>query len=316
MATRVRAERRGGRASRTDAEIGEIAGARVARRSATPLRRHALRVDHASVHGHRIRYGLRPGNAARPPLLFLNGLGANIELALPFIDALTGPPVVIFDVPGVGGSPTPPSPYRPATVAHLAEGLLDHLGYYQADVLGISWGGAIAQQFAFQYAPRCRRLVLAATSPGSLMVPASPSVLLKMSTPRRHLDREHAQRIAGEVYGGVFRRDPEAAARTLQHVRFSSRGGYYLQLAAAFGWTSLPWLFLLAQPTLVMAGADDPLVPPINARILQWLIPDARLEMLDDGHLFLVTRPGESAAIVDAFLTERESRRTGRTAVP
>jgi poly(3-hydroxyalkanoate) depolymerase len=270
-------------------------------------RRPVLRIDHTSVHGHRIRYGLRPGNSARPPLLFLNGLGANIELALPFIDALTGPSVVIFDVPGVGGSPTPPSPYRPATVAHLAEGLLDHLGYYQADVLGVSWGGAIAQQFAFQYAPRCRRLVLAATSPGALMVPASLPVLLKMSTPRRYLDREHAQRTAGEVYGGVFRRDPEAVARAFQHVRFSSRGGYYMQLAAAFGWTSLPWLFLLAQPTLVMAGADDPLVPSINARILQWLIPDARLEMLDDGHLFLVTLPEESARLVDAFLTEGRS---------
>ena len=138
------------------------------------------------------------------------------------------------------------------------------------------------------------------------MVPGSPSVLMKMATPRRYLDAAHAHSVAGDVYGGAFRRDPELVARTFRHVRFSSRGGYYLQLAAAFGWTSLPWLFLIRQPTLIMAGADDPLVPLINARMMQWLIPDAQLEILDCGHLFLVTLPNESARIVDSFLTERE----------
>ncbi len=268
-----------------------------------------MQIDHAHIGRHHVRYAERRGDRSRAPLLFLNGLGANIELAQPFIDALDGPTVVIFDVPGVGGSPTPPSPYRPAGMARLAAGLLDHLGYAEADVLGVSWGGAIAQQFAFQHGSRCRRLVLAATSPGALMVPAHPSVLLKMATPRRYLDREYARRVVGEVYGGAFRNDPEAAEQTLRHVRFSSRRGYYLQLAAALGWTSLPWLFLLRQPTLVMAGADDPIVPTINARILQWLIPDARLEILDCGHLFLVTLPAESARIVDAFLKEPDSRR-------
>jgi poly(3-hydroxyalkanoate) depolymerase len=268
-----------------------------------------MRIDHVHIGRHHVRYAERRGDRSRVPLLFLNGLGANIELAQPFIDALDGPTVVIFDVPGVGGSRTPLSPYRPASIARLAAGLLDHLGYVKTDVLGVSWGGAIAQQFAFQYGSRCRRLILAATSPGALMIPAHPSVLLKMATPRRYLDREYARRVAGEVYGGAFRNDPEAAEQTLRHVRFSSRRGYYLQLAAACGWTSLPWLFLLRQPTLVMAGADDPIVPTINARILQWLIPDARLEILDCGHLFLVTLPAESARIVDAFLMEPDTRR-------
>ena len=275
-----------------------------------------MRIDHARIEGHPVRYAERRGDRARVPLLFLNGLGANIELAQPFIDALDGPTVVIFDVPGVGGSPTPPSPYRPATIARLAAGLLDHLGYAEADVLGVSWGGAIAQQFAIQHGSRCRRLILAATSPGAMMIPAHPLVLLKMATPRRYLDRGHATRIAGDVYGGLFRHDPEAAERTLRHVRFSSRRGYYLQLAAAFGWTSLPWLFLLRQPTLVMAGADDPIVPTLNARILQWLIPDARLEILDCGHLFLVTRPAESARIVETFLTEPDPRRRSAQRTP
>ena len=70
------------------------------------------------------------------------------------------------------------------------------------------------------------------------------------------------------------------------------------------GWTSLPWLWTLKQPTLILAGRDDPIVPPVNARLMARLMPNARLKILDDGHLFLVTSPVESAAIIEAFLAE------------
>jgi poly(3-hydroxyalkanoate) depolymerase len=278
-----------------------------------------MRIARARLGRHDIRYGIRAGDTSRTPLLLLNGLGANIELAQPFIDALPGPDIVIFDVPGVGGSPTPFLPYRPATIANIAADLLDHLGHEVADVLGISWGGAIAQDFAMRHPARCRRLVLVATAPGALMVPGNPRVLLKMATPRRYLDPAYAHRVAGEIYGGDFRSDPALVARTLRHIRFSSRRGYYFQLAAVVGWTSLPWLWTLRPPTLVMAGRDDPIVPAINARIMQRLIPDARLEVVDSGHLFLVTRPEASARIVDDFLTSPSphSRRTAlRTSNP
>jgi len=85
-------------------------------------------------------------------------------------------------------------------------------------------------------------------------------------------------------------------------VRWSSDYGYYLQLFAGFGWTSLPWLPFLSQPTLVMAGTDDPIVPLVNGRILASLIPDARLATIDDGHLFLLTSAQESAAAISEFL--------------
>ena len=205
-------------------------------------RTRPMRIDHAQVGGRQIRYAVRAGDPGVPPLLILNGLGANIELAQPFIDALTRPTVVIFDVPGVGGSPTPPMPYRPSGVARLAAGLLDHLGHPEADVLGVSWGGAIAQQFALQHpdalstararrygagrADGARKAVGAAEDDHAASIHGPP----------------HAQRVAADVYGGVFRREPALVAQTLRHVRFSSRGGYYLQLAATLGWTSLPWL--------------------------------------------------------------------------
>lgn len=261
-----------------------------------------MHISLLEVGGQRLRVGVRPGEKTRPPLLLFNGIGANIELVEPFLDALDGREAIIFDVPGVGGSPAPRLPYRPWSLARLSAGLLDQLGHQQVDVLGVSWGGALAQQFAFQQAKRCRRLILAATSPGHLMVPGKLTVLLKMATPRRYKDPGYMRRIAGDLYGGALRSSPELVRKHLRHVRWASDYGYYLQLTAGFGWTSLPWLRFLSQPTLVMAGTDDPIVPVANARILATLIPQARLVTIDDGHLFLVTSAGDAAAIVADFL--------------
>jgi poly(3-hydroxyalkanoate) depolymerase len=249
-----------------------------------------------------LRVGVRHGDRSRPPLLVFNGIGANIELLAPFLAALEGPEAIAFDVPGVGGSPVPALPYRPWMLARLSARLLDQLGHERVDVLGVSWGGALAQQFAFQHAARCRRLILAATSPGALMVPGKLAVLLKMASPRRYKDPEYMSRIAGDIYGGALRRSPELAREHLRHVRWASDYGYFLQLLAAAGWSSLPWLRLLPQPTLVMYGNDDPLVPAANAKILAALIPDSRLVSVDDGHLFLVTSAAESARLIADFL--------------
>jgi poly(3-hydroxyalkanoate) depolymerase len=253
------------------------------------------------IAGQTLRVGIRRGET-RPPLLFFNGIGANIELIAPFLEAFQGPEIVVFDVPGVGGSPAPMLPYRPSTLARLSAHLLDELGHDQVDVLGVSWGGVLAQQFAFQQAERCRRLVLAATSPGHLMVPGKLSALIGMASPRRYKDANYMKRVAGKIYGGLIRTRPQLVQDHLHHIRWASDYGYYLQLAAALGWSSLPWLPFLTQPTLVMAGTDDPIVPPVNGRILARLIPDARFLTIDDGHLFLLTSASESAKAIAAFL--------------
>jgi pimeloyl-ACP methyl ester carboxylesterase len=145
--------------------------------------------------------------------------------------------------------------------------------------------------------------VLAATSPGHLMVPGKITVLLKMATPRRYKDPDYMRRIAGNIYGGAFRTSPELVREHLRHVRWSSDYGYYLQLIAALGWSSLPWLPFLGQPTLVMMGTDDPIVPLVNGRILAKLIPNARLVTIDDGHLFLLTSANEAAGHITEFLS-------------
>ena len=108
---------------------------------------------------------------------------------------------------------------------------------------------------------------------------------------------------SGEIYGGTIRDEPERAARALHAAtRLGPRRGYYYQLAASTGWSSLPFLGLIRQPTLVLAGDDDPIVPVVNARLMARFLPDARLHVYRGGHVALVTEAPELAPVVEAFL--------------
>jgi poly(3-hydroxyalkanoate) depolymerase len=256
------------------------------------------------VGGQHLRVAVRPGDQTRTPLVLANGIGASLELLQPFVDALDPSiEVVRFDVPGVGGSPLPTLPYRLPALARLVARMLDQLGYPTVDMLGISWGGGLAQQFALCHRRRCRRLVLAATGTGMLMVPGRPRVLALMATPRRYLDPDYAERIAGDLYGGTMRSDP-ARARALLHdrTRVGPGRGYLYQLAAGAGWSSLPLLPWVRQPTLLLAGDDDPIIPLVNGRIMGRLLPNAELHVYHGGHLGLLTDAAKLAPVVDRFL--------------
>jgi poly(3-hydroxyalkanoate) depolymerase len=259
------------------------------------------------VRGLPIRVSERPAQGAltaEPPLLLCNGIGASLEALQPFVDALDPDRgVVRFDVPGTGGSPAPPLPYPLAGLASWVSSLMRRLRHDRFDVLGISWGGGLAQQLAAQNPRRVRRVVLVATATGCLMVPGNPSVLAKMATPRRYRDPAYARRIAGEIYGGSMRTAPELGARLLHDAtRAGPKRGYYFQLAATAGWSSLPFLSLLRQPTLVLAGDDDPIVPLVNARVMARLIPRSRLHVYAGGHLGILTESSQLAPVVETFL--------------
>src|SRR2546425_895942 len=164
------------------------------------------------VDGQRLRIAIRKGDGTRTPLLLMNGIGVNLEVLQPFVDALDPAiEVMRFDVPGTGGSPAPLIPYRLSVHARLVTQMLEQLGYQQIDVLGVPWGGALAQQFAFQYPRRCRRLILVSTGTGALMVPGNPSALAKMATPQRYMDPSYLTQMAGDLYGGSVRTHPEYA---------------------------------------------------------------------------------------------------------
>ena len=238
------------------------------------------------------------------PLLLINGIGASLELLQPLVDELDPALEVIrFDPPGVGGSPLPAAPYRFTGLCGLVARLLTALGHDRADVLGISWGGAVAQHFAAFQRARCRRLVLVSTATGALMVPARPTVLARMVTPRRYLDPDYLEQAAPHLYGGTARTEPARVSAAMHaNNRVGSPRGYLYQLAAGAGWTSVPFLPLLRQPTLIMSGDDDPIIPLANARLMHRLIPDSRLHVYHGGHLGLVTEAAQHAPAVNQFL--------------
>ncbi len=266
------------------------------------------------THGRDLHLEHRPGDPGRIPLLLCNGIGSSLEIFDPFIAQLDPDrPVVRFDAPGIGASSKPVLPYRFPTLARTVRGALDQLNYSSVDVLGISWGGALAQQLAFQYPRWCRRLVLVATGTGWMMAPPKAAVLGKMVTPRRHRDREYAARIAGDLYGGSARQSPPTASQLLHdRTHPPSVRGYAYQLFAITGWASLPFLPFLRQPTLLLAGDDDPIVPPVNATIMSRLLPNVTLHLYHGGHLALATESAELAPVIDSFLGASRSRATCR----
>jgi poly(3-hydroxyalkanoate) depolymerase len=255
-----------------------------------------------------VRPALNPAAAGtqphRPALLLINGIGASLELLEPFVAELDPAVEVIrFDPPGVGGSPPPRGPYRFSGLCRLIADMLTELGYDGVDVLGISWGGGVAQHFAAFQRARCRRLVLVATATGTPMVLARPSVLVHLVTPRRYLDPGYLQRVAGNLYGGLARIDSTEVVTAMHGSnQVGPSRGYLYQLTAAAGWASLPFLPWLRQPTLILAGDDDPIIPLANARVMHRLIRDSRLQIYHGGHLGLVTEAAGLAPIVDEFL--------------
>src|SRR5581483_5876534 len=176
-----------------------------------------------------------PAGAGRPPLLLCNGIGAPIEMWPPFRDPL-GRPSIAFDAPRVGESSVPLVPPTMSGVARTVFGVLDHLGVPAVDVLGVSWGGALAQELAYRGGERVRRLVLCATGAGGAILPGDPRVLTILATPLRYWA--------------------------------PSCRGYMSQVLALRHFASILWLHRLRQPTLVLAGRSDRIVPAANGRIL------------------------------------------------
>jgi poly(3-hydroxyoctanoate) depolymerase len=259
--------------------------------AAPPLRRRArgaatrdLRIGTATLGNQRVRYAVGGHADAARTLLLFNGFGANVESVAAFMSHFKRTRVVAFDAPGVGESPAPQLPYRPHHVARLAEQLLDHLQVERADVLGVSWGGAAAQEFAIQHPQRCRTLTLAATSAGFVLVPGRPHGLLDMFSPSLGLDPA--------LVPGLHRHPMHGCSPL----------GWLYQLLAIWGWTSWHRLHHVKAPTLLLMGEDDPIVAPINGRIVASCLRNAVFESVDCGHLFVFKRAGETARRVERFV--------------
>lgn len=267
--------------------------------------------DQVTLRSTTVRVGTRrlritiEGRGTGRPLLLINGIGATGDLYRPFRQHFADRETIAFDAPGVGGSATPLYPPTMRQLAGTVAGLVDELGHEHVDVLGLSWGGALAQELARRHPRSVHRLILAGTMPGWTSLPGRPLAMSVLWSPLRYYSPEYLERVAPTLYGGAIRDHPRLLR---EHTRIRaaqppSAVGYYFQIAALRRWTSLPWLHRLPHRTLVLAGDDDPIVPLANARLIAARIPDGRLHVVEGGgHLFIHTRAAEIAAIVRDFL--------------
>lgn len=263
------------------------------------------------VEGLRLQIRVVGDPDAGPSVLLINGLGAHTRMWSVLEEAFGPGQLIEFDVPGSGRSQAPRCPLTMPLLARLATGVLDHLEVDRADVVGYSMGGVIAQQVAIQSPERVRRLVLVTTSVGVGAVPGGMLPLLNLTTPLRYAVPWFYRNTIGSLAGGRARTDAEWVREhgELRLGATPSVRGYYLQVAGLL-WTTLGGLRKVDQPTLVIAGGDDPLVPAGNAHLLVSLLPNARGVILPgEGHLMLADRHSRVHALVVGFLsTDRHDR--------
>ena len=265
-----------------------------------------------TVDGRRLRVAVWRASKAttKLPILFFNGIGANIEAMAPMAELLDDRDFITFDMPGIGGSPDPVVPYNAILMSRIAALLLDRFDMLIVDVMGVSWGGAMAQQFALQNTARTNKLILVATSAGMLMVPGNPASLVKMADPRRYIDPEFMAKHFKTLYGGMVGNKSEHIGR----ITPPSNTGYFYQLMAMMGWTSAPFLPFMKTETLIMMGDDDQIVPLANGKFLNFLISNSELFVVaNGGHLFLLSHVEESIAKIRAFL-DRDADGTRKAA--
>jgi pimeloyl-ACP methyl ester carboxylesterase len=264
------------------------------------LRPLIARSTHLSVQGLRTRVEVRGDG---PALLLLNGIWGELTAWRRFLPYLPGVRTISFDAPGIGDTEFPPYPMSLPALARFAVGVLDAVGEPKAHVLGISFGGILAQQVATIAPQRVDRLVLVSTTSGLLHLPGQPAALMRLLNP---LPTDRSGTAAGRTFGGRIRRDPAVLPR-LGLAAPRSVEAYWHRLSGLTGWWGAPWS--IRQPTLVLTGDDDPIVPPANSRILASLIPGSRLEVVPGGgHLMLFDSPGDVGPRVGAFLTGSTAR--------
>jgi pimeloyl-ACP methyl ester carboxylesterase len=245
------------------------------------------------------------------PLLLVPGLGNNIEMWVPFMEQFTNRRIIRLDAPGTGLSSTPMFPVILPALADLLVAVLDDRAAPWADVIGFSYGGAVAQQLAFDHQTRVRRLVLAATNCGIGAVPGWMPAVTGLATPLRYYSPSFFDRTAAATFGGMTAHDESVRQRMIAARRTHppAADGYAMQLFGIAGWSSWHFLPLIPHETLVIAGDDDPLVPVANARMLAGRIPNARLEIVEGaGHLFLWDDAENLARRIGRFLGRRHSR--------
>jgi pimeloyl-ACP methyl ester carboxylesterase len=242
------------------------------------------------------------------PLILIRGLSSNADHWYCQIPAFSPHySVVAFDNRGIGRSDIPDSAFTISTMADDTVGLMDSLGILRAHILGISMGGMIAQEIALKHGQRVNGLILACTHcGGKRAVQPDPAVIRDLSGSLFGGTEEAVQKglkclfsektiqqtpSVVQRYGEVSKRFPPAAQTLIN------------QLKAIQGHDTWEDLGKIQNPTFVLAGNEDVLVPSENSKILTERIPNARLQVIaGGGHQFLIEQPNDCNNAVLEFL--------------
>lgn len=256
-----------------------------------------------SADGIALRVYTRDIDRAGVPLVICNGLGQAVEMLYPLLHELTDRPIIAFDAAGVGRSDVPEDATTIQQHANMLREVLDQLGVGQFDVMGISWGGAVAQQIAHDHPDRVRKLVLAITSAGGVgSWWGTPVALFEILFPIRYLNKAYGNFIGPFMYGGEAILQPALFREYSRHAIRPSYKGYAAQVRAMCTWSSLSWLGELRQPVQIIGGAQDMLIPIVNQMLLAALTPNARFRIFNAGHLLMYSRRSEVGELVTDFL--------------
>jgi pimeloyl-ACP methyl ester carboxylesterase len=220
--------------------------------------------------------------------------------------------VLTFDQRGSGLSDKPDMPYSIAMLADDTAALMDHVGFGEAHVLGVSMGGMIAQELALRHPRRIRSLVLGCTTPGGPnRIRASGSAMGAYTTTEMSAE-ERGKALAEVVFTkGYLARHPEVIASMIDARRQRPIDGkaFTRRMQAATAHDTYDRLPQIKCPTLVITGKDDALIPWENSRLISQRIPGARLVLLEPaGHCFWLEQPDQTLAALEAFLKSNRSR--------
>jgi 3-oxoadipate enol-lactonase len=265
-------------------------------------------VPTATVNGIELYYeraGLTDQPGA-PRVLFISGSGSDLRVTRLFAGPLSETcDLVLYDQRCLGQSGWGDRPPTMADYGADAAGLLDHVGWDRCRVIGVSFGGMVAQEMAVTWPERVERLVLACTSPGGAGGASYPLHEL-WELPRE--EREVLNRTlmdtrgddAGEAYRNLLQM--MAAATGGQNIDPRQEHGMKLQLAARSHHDTFDRLGRLTMPVLIAAGRFDGIAPLANQEAMLARIPDARLAVYDGGHAFTLQDPSAWPEMA-AFLT-------------
>jgi pimeloyl-ACP methyl ester carboxylesterase len=229
-----------------------------------------------------------------PRTLLFNGSGASIESSAPLINALAKTmQVLVHDQRGLGESSVPDGPYSMAQYASDGRALLAHVGWERCNVVGISFGGMVAQEFAVTHPGVVEKLVLLCTSAGGAAgssyplhelgaLPADVRLARQMElTDSRFVDEEWlaAHPVEAAIVAGM--RDRADVAKSEERLR-----GERMQLEARIHHDVADRLGRVTAPTFVLAGRYDGIAPVANSEQIVARIPDSSMQVYEGGHLF------------------------------